>query len=79
MWSWKPRDCCIAAKRGDFKENPVTDDKSKRDYRDRDRINRNEEYEVRYWCEALGVSEQELLAVDAVGPMVNDVKARLGK
>jgi hypothetical protein len=34
----------------------MTDDKTKRDFRDNDRINRDEEYEVQYWRKELAVS-----------------------
>lgn len=58
----------------------MTDDKSKRDYRDRDRINRNEPYEVEYWTRTLGVTKEQLLrAIDASGVMVKDVRRSLGK
>jgi len=58
----------------------MADDKSKRDYRDRDRINRHEAYEVEYWTKELGVTKAQLLAaIDAVGPMVKDVRRHLGK
>jgi len=58
----------------------MTDDKTKRDYRDRDRINRHEAYEVEYWTRALGVTRQQLLdAIDRVGVMVKDVRRHLGK
>lgn len=58
----------------------MTDDKSKRDFRDRDRINRNEDYEIAYWGKALGVTRQKLLnAIDHAGPMVTDVRRQLAK
>lgn len=58
----------------------MTDDKSKTGKPDRDRINRNETYEVEYWTKELGVSKAQLLAaIDAVGPMVTDVRRKLGK
>jgi len=47
---------------------------------DRDRINVGEDHEVQYWTEELGVSKQQLeRAVQAVGPMVTDVRAYLSK
>ena len=56
----------------------MADDTSKRGKEDRDRINVNEEYEVRDWAKSLGVSEEELRsAVAKAGPMVKDVKAHL--
>lgn len=56
----------------------MADDKSKRDYRDRTRINTSEEYEMSYWKKALRVSGQQLAgAVRAVGPSVKKVKEYL--
>jgi len=40
----------------------MPDDRSKRGPQDRNRINLNEDYEVRYWAEKFGVSEEELKA-----------------
>lgn len=45
---------------------------------DKDRINVNEPWEVRYWTQKFGVSETQLKqAVDAVGPMMDKVKKYL--
>ena len=42
------------------------------------RINPDQEHEVSYWSEKLGVSRDELRkAVQAAGPMVKDVRAHL--
>jgi hypothetical protein len=58
----------------------MSDDKSKRDFRDRDRINPEEKYEVQYWSEKFGVSAEELKkAVKHAGPMVKNVEAALKK
>ena len=38
----------------------MSDHKDKRDYRDRDRINVQEEYAVRYWAKELGVTPEKL-------------------
>ena len=38
----------------------MADDTSKRGGADRTRINLNEDYEVRYWTKALGVTEERL-------------------
>lgn len=47
---------------------------------DRSRINVHEEWEVRYWTEALGVSKEELTnLVREVGPSVSAVRQKLGK
>jgi len=56
------------------------DDKSKIGKPDRDRINVNEDYELRDWTKRFGVSEGELkAAVKKAGPMVRDVAKALGK
>lgn len=58
----------------------MTDDKSKTGGPDRERINVNEDYELQYWTNALGVSADELReAVKAVGPTAAAVRQRLGK
>jgi uncharacterized protein DUF3606 len=59
--------------------SPVsTGDKSKLGKPDRDRINVDEDYEVRDWAKSLGVTEDQLRsAVAKAGPMVKDVKAHL--
>ncbi|WP_081721058.1 DUF3606 domain-containing protein [Pseudoxanthomonas suwonensis] len=58
----------------------MSDDRNNPGRPDRDRINLNEDYEVRYWTEALGVSEQELRdAVQAVGSTAEAVRRHLGK
>jgi hypothetical protein len=56
----------------------MADTKIERDFPDCDRINRNEDYEVAYWTNQLGVSKEVLLAaIDGVGPMVKHVAAKL--
>jgi hypothetical protein len=56
----------------------MADDTAKRDFRNRDRINRNEEYEIQYWTKELAVSKSRLIAaIEDVGPMVADVKKAL--
>ena len=46
----------------------MADDKSKRDYRDKTRINMNEPYEVAYWKKAFDVTGQALAgAIRATG------------
>ncbi len=58
----------------------MSDDKSKAGPADRTRINVNEDYELRYWTQELGVSADELrAAVKAVGPMADAVRQHLGK
>jgi len=51
----------------------VSDDRANRDEPDRSRINLNEEYEVRYWREKLGITKEEL--VDAVRKVDDSPKA----
>lgn len=56
----------------------MSDNKSNRGAEDRERINVNEDYEVRYWTQQLGVSEARLREiVEHVGPMTKDVRAAL--
>jgi uncharacterized protein DUF3606 len=54
------------------------DDKANRGAADRSRINLDQDYEVRYWTEALGVSEAELRrVVKEVGNSADKVRAQL--
>lgn len=58
----------------------MSDDKKNTGSPDRDRINVNEDYELRYWTTTLGVSAEELrAAVAAVGPTTVAVRKQLGK
>jgi len=58
----------------------MSDDTSKTGQQDRDRINVNEDYELRDWSQSLGVTPDEIKsAVLKVGPMVKDVREHLGK
>ncbi len=58
----------------------MADDPTKRRPQDAKRINVNEGYELRYWTQELGVSEQKLReTVQRVGPMASDVRAALSK
>ena len=58
----------------------MPDDKTNRGAQDRSRINVNEDHEVRYWMQALGVSEEQLReAVAAVGVSADAVRQHLGK
>ncbi|WP_426344734.1 DUF3606 domain-containing protein [Pseudoduganella sp. R-32] len=55
------------------------DDLKNKGAQDRARINVNEEHEVRYWTDALGISEQRWRElVKEVGPSVDAVRAQLG-
>lgn len=51
----------------------MTDDKTDRGPQDRSRISLGEDYEVRYWTEALGVSRERLEGV--VGRVGNSADA----
>jgi len=56
----------------------MADDRTKKDYRDKTRINMNEDYEVSYWKNKFGVSGQALAgAVRAVGSSVKKVEGYL--
>ena len=58
----------------------MPDDLSKRGPADQSRINVHEPWEVRYWCQHLGVTEQQLKnAVAQVGVSANAVRRHLGK
>jgi len=58
----------------------MSDDKQNSGSPDRDRINVNEDYELRYWTKALDVSAEELrAAVTAVGTNASAVRAHLNK
>lgn len=58
----------------------MSDNLENRGAQDRSRINVHEEWEVRHWTEALGVSKEELeRAVKAVGPSVSAVREHLGR
>lgn len=56
----------------------MSDDSQNRGEPDRSRINLNQEHEVRYWTQALDVTEDELRdAVRAVGSSASDVREYL--
>lgn len=58
----------------------MSDDKSKTGQGDRTRINVNETYELRYWSEKFGVTQDTLReAVHKVGVNVTDVEQQLQK
>jgi hypothetical protein len=58
----------------------MADDLSKRGPQDRSRINLSEDYEVRYWTNALGVSEDRLRQlVKEHGSSADAVRKALGK
>ncbi|MCK1522184.1 MULTISPECIES: DUF3606 domain-containing protein [unclassified Bradyrhizobium] len=56
----------------------MSDNLTKRDQRDRSKINMHEDFEVKYWTKALGVSRNELQkAVDKVGNSAAAVRKEL--
>jgi hypothetical protein len=55
------------------KEDAMADDLSKKGPQDRSRINSDEDYELRYWCQKFGVSEALLKA--AVAKVGNSAEA----
>jgi hypothetical protein len=56
----------------------MADNPKKTGRQDDSRINVEQEHEVRYWAEKLGVSWEQLrTAVQAAGPMVKDVQKHL--
>jgi hypothetical protein len=58
----------------------MADDLSNRGPQDRNRVNTTEPWELKYWTKTFGVTEEQLkAAVKAVGPMVADVRKKLGK
>jgi AraC-like DNA-binding protein len=58
----------------------MADDLNKRGSPDRDRININEEWELRDWSQKFGVSPGELKrAVQQVGDRADAVREHLGK
>lgn len=58
----------------------MSDDTRNNGKQDRDRINVNEDYELRDWSKSLGVTPEALKsAVAKVGPMAKDVRRHLGK
>lgn len=62
------------------RKHSMADDLSKRGSPDRDRINVNEDYEVRDWAKKFGVSPDDLKrAVQQVGDRADAVRLHLGK
>ncbi|MBO9670273.1 MAG: DUF3606 domain-containing protein [Sphingobium sp.] len=58
----------------------MSDDKTYTDGLDRQLISMEEDYEVEYWTDALGVSKAQLQhAVDQVGNSVDAVRSFLGR
>jgi hypothetical protein len=60
------------------KEETMSDNLQNRNAPDNQRINLNQEHEVRYWTQKFKVSREDLKkAVEAVGPMATAVEQRL--
>lgn len=58
----------------------MADNLDDRGPQDRARVNTSEAWELKHWTKEFGVTEEELrAAVKAVGPMVTDVRKKLGK
>jgi len=58
----------------------MADDKTNRGPQDRSRINTSEDYEVSYWTNELGVSEEELKKlVSQHGNSAEAVRSALGR
>jgi hypothetical protein len=58
----------------------MADDLKKTGRHDDERINVDQDHEVRYWAEKFGLSSQQLReAVNAAGPMVKDVQRHLNR
>lgn len=58
----------------------MADNLGNRGPQDRARVNTSEAWELQYWTNEFGVTEEELkAAVKAVGPMVVDISKKLGK
>lgn len=56
----------------------MADDLKKTGKQDDERINVDQDHELSYWSEKLGVSRDQLCkAVQAAGPMVKDVQRHL--
>jgi hypothetical protein len=56
----------------------MADDLKKTGKQDDERINVEQEHELGYWAEKLGVSREQLRkAVQAAGPMVKDIRRHL--
>ena len=63
-----------------FGSGTLTVDAHMQTAQDRDRINLEEDYEIRYWTEALGCTEEQLRqAVRDVGASARNVRAFLPK
>ena len=58
----------------------MADDLKQTGRQDDERINPDQDHELKYWSEKFGVSRDELRkAVEAAGPMVKDVRQHLNR
>jgi len=58
--------------------SPMSDDRTKKGVQGRTRINTSEDYELRYWSEKFGVSQDQMkVAVQKVGNSVSAVEKEL--
>ena len=71
---------CLDCPRPTKRKLKMADDLHNRGPKDRARVNTSEAWELKYWAKEFGVTEDQLkAAVKAVGPMVTDVRKKLGK
>lgn len=71
--------CLIEGSASFVNASHMADDRTNRGPEDRLRINVHEQHEVRYWTQALGVTEEQLkAAVKEVGVMADAVRRHLG-
>jgi hypothetical protein len=62
------------------KETPMSDDKTRSQGQDRERINVNQEYELRDWARSMNTTPERLKeAVQAVGDRADKVREFLGQ
>lgn len=62
------------------REKPMSDDKTKSHGQDRERINVNQEYELRDWAKSLNTTPERVKeAVQAVGDRADRVREYLGE
>ena len=58
----------------------MADDRKQTGRQDDERINPDQDHELKYWAEKFGVSRDELRkAVQAAGPMVKDVQRHINR
>ncbi len=58
----------------------MSDNLNRRQPEDPKKINKNQSWEIEYWCKKLNCTRDKLLAaIKVVGPYVEDVKKYLGR